>query len=190
MRLEEHVVELLDDVRGEPVFGLDPAEQVVGGLRKPALLSDNSSLARQPISVIDTLSHHVLHNIVLFRPLILLFHTVLIELLQCLLVLLIRVQLMLLIRLLCILDPIIVLVFQPLWWLLLLLLRDLLVFFVVILEKHALFLGLEPFILVLEGEVIDYLRYFRFANLFEMLLNKQILKIRDSSLLFFVIMLY
>jgi len=43
---------------------------------------------------------------------------------------------------------------------------------------------------VLEGEVIDYLRYFRFANLFEMFLNKQILKIRDSFLLFFVIMLY
>ena len=79
VRLEEHVVELLDDVRGETVFGLDPAEQVVRGLRKPALLSDNSSLARQPISVIDTLSHHVLHYIVLSRPLILLFHSILIE---------------------------------------------------------------------------------------------------------------
>jgi hypothetical protein len=28
--LEEHVIELLDDVGGEPVFGLNPAEQVVG----------------------------------------------------------------------------------------------------------------------------------------------------------------
>jgi len=114
VRLEEHVVELLDDVGGEPVFGLNPAEQVVRGLRKPALLSDNSSLTRQPISIIDTLSHHVLNNIVLSRPLILLFHSILIELLQCFIELLIRLQLMLLIRLLCILDPIIVIVSQPL----------------------------------------------------------------------------
>ena len=114
MRLEEHVVELLDDVGREPVFGLNPAEQVVCGMGKPALLIDNSSLSRQPISVIDTLSHHVLHDIVLSRPLILLFHSVLIELLLCLIVLLICLHLMLLIRLLCILDPIIVIVSQPL----------------------------------------------------------------------------
>ena len=72
---------------------------------------------------------------------------------------------MVLFRLLCVLNPIIENFSQPKW----LRLRDFLALFV-ILEQHTLFLGLEPFILLLEGEVIDYLGYFRFANLFEMFL--------------------
>lgn len=93
---------------------------------------------------------------------------------------------MLLMRLLSILNPIIDIVSQPSWQLL----GDLLLLIVFILEKHALFLGLEPFILLLEGKIIDYLRYIKFAILFEMFLNKQILQVRDRHLLFFVIMLY
>ena len=151
-----------------------------------ALLHNNSSLARQAIFFIDILSHHVFHNIDLSRPLILMFHWAKIESLQIFLVFLILISLMLLMRLLSILNPIIDIVSQPSWQLL----GDLLLLIVFILEKHALFLGLEPFILLLEGKIIDYLRYIKFAILFEMFLNKQILQVRDRHLLFFVIMLY
>ena len=103
---------------------------MVSVLRKPALLCNNSSLARQTIFVIDILSHHVLLNIGLSRSLIPMFHNVNIELLQCLIVLLILQSLMLLMRLLCILNSIIDIVSQPSW----LLMGDLLILIVITLE--------------------------------------------------------